>query len=507
MMRQKGSNMKSIKGCVAALSVFFLLMGSGCRGISSADIEPQVSAEPEELAVPAPAKRTSPDGSAYLFVHFIGESPMGEQIYFTVSTDGLHWTDLNNSAPVLLSNLGEKGVRDPAIIRAENGKFYILATDLRIASGRGWDAARFRGSHSLIFWESDDLIHWSEPWSVEVSGAVPDAGCTWAPEAIYDDATGEYVVYWAIIAPKDGVREARIYSSRTKDFHSFTPAELYIERSGSGVDGGDIIDTQILKVDDGKHNYYRVSRDTQITVEAADSIFGDWTRIGDLSRLGYTARDVEGPIIFQFNNEQKWCLLVDRYATGGGYMPVVTSDLADPASYQVLRDGEYSMGTVLKRHGGVLNISQTEYNALLKQWPSVPVCRIESVGKPGQFLRHWNYHARIDTDVSPVQDGQWRMVPALNGDANGAALQSVNFPDRYLVPEGDGFGIKINDGSAAFAADASFVIERGLAGPSSFLLKLPGSDDRYMINREFGLTSDPLIQPDDQVNATFRAVK
>ena len=32
----------------------------------------------------------------YLFVHFTGESPEGEQVYFALSRDGLHWQDLND---------------------------------------------------------------------------------------------------------------------------------------------------------------------------------------------------------------------------------------------------------------------------------------------------------------------------------------------------------------------------------------------------------------------------
>src|SRR5207244_3936779 len=75
--------------------------------------------------------------SAYLLVHFTGQSASGEQIYFSVSEDGLHWTDLNNGEPVLVSALGDKGVRDPSIIRSPDGKkFYLLATDLRIANGK-----------------------------------------------------------------------------------------------------------------------------------------------------------------------------------------------------------------------------------------------------------------------------------------------------------------------------------------------------------------------------------
>lgn len=51
--------------------------------------------------------------AGYLFVHFTGEHKDGEQIYFFVSRDGLHWTDLNGGKPVLYSHIGECGVRDP----------------------------------------------------------------------------------------------------------------------------------------------------------------------------------------------------------------------------------------------------------------------------------------------------------------------------------------------------------------------------------------------------------
>lgn len=313
----------------------------------------------------------SEPASAYLMVHFTGESPRGEQIYFSVSEDGLHWETLNNSEPVLVSTIGEKGVRDPSIVRSPDGKkFYLLATDLRMAnSGRSWGTAANHGSTSLVFWESPDLVNWSAPWLVNVAGEIPGAGCAWAPEAIYDPGTRDYFVYWATISPRDGVREARIYSAHTKDFHTFTPPELYIERNGSGVNAGDIIDTQIIEVKGQKHRYYRASRDTQLTIEGADSLTGTWERIGDLSGLGYTGRQVEGPAFFQFNGAQKWALLVDKPGKGG-YFPVIITNFEDPGSYKLLPSGAYSFGVGEKRHGGVLNITRSELAALRAKWPS-----------------------------------------------------------------------------------------------------------------------------------------
>lgn len=113
--------------------------------------------------------------TGYLFVHFTGEEKLGEQIYFALSRDGLHWMDLNNGNPVLLSDIGEKGVRDPFILRNPlNGRYVIIATDLRIEAGKGWKAAEEAGSRNLIVWESEDLIHWDGPFSHEVG--IPGAG-------------------------------------------------------------------------------------------------------------------------------------------------------------------------------------------------------------------------------------------------------------------------------------------------------------------------------------------
>ena len=48
--------------------------------------------------------------ACYLFVHFIGEqSAHSEQVYFSVSPDGLHWQDLNQGQPVLCSSIVETG--------------------------------------------------------------------------------------------------------------------------------------------------------------------------------------------------------------------------------------------------------------------------------------------------------------------------------------------------------------------------------------------------------------
>lgn len=196
--------------------------------------------------------------AGYLFVHFIGEEKDGEQIYFSLSRDGLHFEDLNGRKPVLFSRTGMCGVRDPFPVRdPESGRFYLIATDLRIEAGEGWEAAQYRGSRDLIVWESEDLVRWSGERSCTVG--IEKAGCVWAPEAVYDDEKKEFLVFWASMVKKDGEKESRqrIYASWTKDFRKFSDPFLYMERKEH------VIDTTILR--DGDF-YYRFRRMKAINV-------------------------------------------------------------------------------------------------------------------------------------------------------------------------------------------------------------------------------------------------
>lgn len=107
----------------------------------------------------------TPRTEAYLFVHFIGEERTltDEQLYFALSRDGAHWHDLRPAGKPALEWLGgEKGTRDPHIVRDSRGGFHIVATDLSIYHRGGWgpnDGATTNGSTGLVIWDSPDLTH------------------------------------------------------------------------------------------------------------------------------------------------------------------------------------------------------------------------------------------------------------------------------------------------------------------------------------------------------------
>lgn len=142
----------------------------------------------------------------YLFAHFIGEEKDGEQIYFSLSRDGLHWQDLNQGRPVLRSNVGERGARDPFLLRSpfpekEGEKYYLIATDLRIEAGKGWEAAQYEGSRDILVWESLDLVHWTGPFPRTVG--VEGAGCVWAPEAFVELESPELAQLYGVEGPEE----------------------------------------------------------------------------------------------------------------------------------------------------------------------------------------------------------------------------------------------------------------------------------------------------------------
>lgn len=65
--------------------------------------------------------------SAYLFVYFTGNRMSEEAIRMAISLDGYNYKALNGNQPVLDSRVisSTGGVRDPHILRCENGKHSI----------------------------------------------------------------------------------------------------------------------------------------------------------------------------------------------------------------------------------------------------------------------------------------------------------------------------------------------------------------------------------------------
>lgn len=443
------------------------------------------------------------DYAGYLLAHFTGENGhRGEQIYFATSTDGLNWDDLNSSLPTLISTVGDAGVRDPSLIRSQDGsKFWILATDLCIGGGTNWSDAQYNGSTNLVFWESEDLIHWSAPWMVDVAGSITDAGCAWAPEAIWDEENQNYVVYWATISPVDDIDKARMYYATTTDFKTFSDPVLYIDRGDDQL----IIDTQIIKVDNSTYQYYRASRDDDITIEGSNSILGTWTEIGGIYDSGLVSTAVEGPILYKFNGESKWGLWVDQHGIGAGYLPFISTDLADMNEYYVVASSDYSLGLNKKRHGGILSLTSDELQSLNEFWSDDKIILIKTYNQTN-YVRHYSFNAQVDSDISTIADSQWRIVDGLADSDGYVSIMSVNYSSYYLINEDGNLGIQAYDGTDEFSALATFKQVDGLASSKASSFATYNDLSSYIKQDDGDLIIDTISTDEDKENATFFAL-
>lgn len=284
----------------------------------------------------------------YIFAYFIGEEEKeGEQIYFATSKDGLFWKDVNEGKPMLKSNIGTCGVRDPFLVKhPKTGIYYIIATDLKIEGERSWQDAKRFGSRKLFVWESKDCRHWGEVHAHTVG--ITDSGCVWAPEAIYDREKEQFFLFFASWMGNRETGEGKqiIYACYTDDFSEYTDPFIYMEREN------DVIDTTMVEVDGV---YFRISKDEttkKLILEEGHSLTGTFRQIQ--SELLERLTGIEGPQCYQLP-DKRWCLIADCYSKGTGYFPMVTEDLHS-GEFTLLEKHEYDMGNSRKRHGGVLKI-------------------------------------------------------------------------------------------------------------------------------------------------------
>ncbi|MEV7809095.1 immunoglobulin-like domain-containing protein [Microbispora sp. NPDC088329] len=336
----------------------------------------------------------------------------GQQIYMATSVgdDPTRWVAVNDGRMVLQSTEGMHAVRDPSVVRSPEGdRFYLIATDLNVdgtAYGwKGWDWAQSGAGRHIEVWESDDLRTWSEQRHVRV--APDEAGMAFAPEAIWDEAIGAYVVYWTSSMYPPGTyytpdrddpngrypltRNQTLYST-TRDFVTFTPAKVMSGRPGHGT-----LDAVIIRDDeDGSYHRFvsdRVSTGVGVTTyvpgcasediyqERATSVLAppeDWTVVrGCITHDTMTTTYAEAPMVVKANPgdvrgkgyylwaDQKWAGAPAGNPMEQQLSPYWARDLASgewtPITWQT---PDYDLADGVIRHGNVFALTQAEHAAL-----------------------------------------------------------------------------------------------------------------------------------------------
>jgi arabinoxylan arabinofuranohydrolase len=325
--------------------------------------------------------------SGYLFAYFTGNGPGEEQVRYALSTDGFNYFALNSNDAVIDSRLisSRGGVRDPHLLRGEDGSFYMVLTDLYVPE-MGWE------NTAMILLKSNDLINWSHK-IIDIPITFPekfgDVRRVWAPQTIYDPATKKYMIYWSMIQP--GTSDIIYYSYANADFTALEsePKQLLFKH-GACIDG-DIV------FKDGKYHLFFKNED--------DGAKGIMKAVSDKINEGYvvgkdfvdqTDQAVEGSGTFKMIDSDKYILMYDLY-TSGSYQFCESEDLE---TFKVI-DKNISMN-FHPRHGSIIAITKKEMDALLSKWGRISgLIRGSSNGQ----VKSLNIDIRENSIALPVKQG------------------------------------------------------------------------------------------------------
>jgi len=281
----------------------------------------------------------------FLFSYFKNNGKDG--LHLAYSNDGLKWTALKNDQSFLQPILSKDSLmRDPCIIRGEDGLFHMVWTV-------SWN------QRGIGYANSKDLINWSEQKFIPVMMHEDSARNCWAPEITYDKKKKQYMIYWATTIagkyPADRTVENgynhRMYYVLTKDFKNFTPTKLLYDK------GFNVIDATI--VPDGKRFVMFLKDETRtppqknIKIATSKKMNGDYGNASAPITGNYWA---EGPTTLKVNG--KWIVYFDKYRDHK-YGAVESSDLA---TWSEISD-KISMPPGI-RHGSIFKISKPEFDRM-----------------------------------------------------------------------------------------------------------------------------------------------
>ncbi|MET9384107.1 glycoside hydrolase family 43 protein [Streptomyces sp. NPDC002928] len=422
--------------------------------------------------------------SAYVMGYFT-ESPSGTGtdygLHLAVSTDSLNWTPLNQNNPVVTPTEGAGGLRDPFILRKQDGTFVVLATDLK---GTDWSYV----SQYVHVWNSTDLRTFTGYHRLKLHDMNTHS---WAPEAFWDAGRGQYgIIYSSVNDSGHNV----IMVNYTTDFVTVTAPQVFFDP------GYDVIDGDLAVGVNGVNYLYFKSSSAQALVGAKSTSLnpGSFTAFS----TGVAHGGTEAPILVKSQTSSSWYLWGDTYTPNGVFYAWQSTDLS-AGTWTAVDQRAYTQ-PVNSKHGTIQPITTAEYTNLIAKWGAPAWNRLKSYNYPARYVRHSNYVGRIDEyPFDPYTDAQWKLVPGL-ADSTGVSFQSVSLPTRYLRHYNYQLQLDVNDGTSAFAQDATFYRTAGLADASWSSFRSYNYPTRYIRHSNYVLRIDPVSTATEQQDATFR---
>ena len=295
----------------------------------------------------------------YLFVYFLNNTTEGQQTCYAISDDGINFTPLNGGKPVIASDsiAVSGGIRDPHLLRGNDGWFRMVLTDMDMSKGK-WS------NRGIVMMRSKDLLNWEHHtvhFPTRYQGKQPsEANAVWAPQTIFDPTIRKYMVYFSLHSEKDGPypQDAVFYAYANDDFSNLEddPEPLFTYPYPT-------IDTDIVRDSAGLYHLY----------------FNTWNHEG-LARRQYEFTDIHKP--------DSWTLLPGRMqpnelaSEGSSVYPLINGGWM--LGYDCFRDGIYQFCktdnlrdfTLVRettsddvfnpRHGSVILITDAEKQNLIR---------------------------------------------------------------------------------------------------------------------------------------------
>lgn len=311
--------------------------------------------------------------SNYLFAYF--PSNDNENIYYALSNDGYSFTAMNNGKRVVAADTVsiKKGLRDPHVLRAPDGWFYMVNTDMK--SAEGWASNRgmvLMRSRDLINWEHS-TVHFPDKYKGKNFANVTRV---WAPETFWDDTydngdgtKGRPLVYFSLLTNDGTIPYDKVfYAYSNKDFTDLEgEPQHFFDRGKSTID----MDIVYNPVDKFYHAFYKNEGDGGICKVTASSLMpksgaasgSQWSKPS--KALQQTTEAVEGAGVFKLINQNSWVLMYDCYMNGH-YQFTSSSDLEN---FKFVQDTKTS-GAFTPRHGTILPVTAEETAKLMKAFPT-----------------------------------------------------------------------------------------------------------------------------------------
>lgn len=369
------------------------------------------------------------DMTSYLFAYFIGNGTGQESVRYALSDNGLAYRALNENEPVIDPALAtnEEGMRDPHILRGEDGNYYMVATDMCYANSGSWT------NYALVLMKSGDLINWTGT-SIVIPDVYPaEFGSVyrvWAPQTIYDPVEEKYMVYFSMLDGVTITSDTIFYAYANEDFTGFeaAPEQLY-DPEAAGATAGACIDADIIYRDSTYYMYYKSESAGGIRLATSSSLTSGYTVVNSGVAVDNCNNAVEGSCTFPLIGDTEWILMYDVY--GSGYYEFTKgTDMVDFTTVET--------GTTLNffpRHGTVIQITDAEREALENAYGAVN--DFDEI-TTGSTLAWWRFENGTDSSAFPDTSSATSYVsgtPDVSGNGNelcaytsSTAIASANTP-------------------------------------------------------------------------------